>query len=49
MADKNMKNHPVVSRTEWLAVRAEHEITMKVTSRFGKCRLAPSPSGTTYS
>ena len=24
MADKNMKNHPVVSRTEWLAVRAEH-------------------------
>jgi predicted dithiol-disulfide oxidoreductase (DUF899 family) len=24
MADKNMKNHPVVSRTEWLAARAEH-------------------------
>jgi len=24
MADKNMKNHPVVSRTEWLAVRAAH-------------------------
>src|SRR6202048_1664821 len=23
MSDKNMKNHPVVSRTEWLAVRAE--------------------------
>src|SRR5580692_10976916 len=24
MTDKNMKNHPVVSRTEWLAARAEH-------------------------
>jgi predicted dithiol-disulfide oxidoreductase (DUF899 family) len=24
MTDKNMKNHPVVSRTAWLAARAEH-------------------------